>query len=151
MPTLKIVAACEKTIFDQDGPVSLISLFQRMNIQLQDAPLPERAISPTLWTIFTLWETDPKEFGQEFTQVVKIFAPDGTLFAENVGTFKNSDVEDSQIKIKIQLGALPIWSEGTVIIRVWLKDNETELGSYRFTIRYVHPPDHAPIVEPVIQ
>jgi hypothetical protein len=47
MPKLKALLACEKVIFDQDGPVSLIGIFQRMNIQLTGVPLRPVGIGST--------------------------------------------------------------------------------------------------------
>lgn len=137
MPQLKIVAACEKVIFDKDGPVSIISMFQQMRYPLPAAPLPEHAIAPNMWSVFTLWENDPKEVGKEFVQVVKVFAPDGALFSESEGTFRNVDAKSLQTHIKVQVSALPIWKEGTVKVCVFLKGDETLLGTYSFQINYV--------------
>ena len=88
MPKLKAVLACEKVIFDQEGPVSLINIFQRMNIQLTGVPLPEKAISPIMWNIFVLWESDPLPVGQEFNQVISVKAPDGEIFLLWENAFK---------------------------------------------------------------
>jgi hypothetical protein len=150
MPKLKIVAACEKTIVDQSGPVSLIGLFQRMNIQLQDAPLPEKAISPTWWSIFCLWENDPKEVGQEFTQITRVFAPDETLWMEFQQPFKNEDVENGQTKTSIVVGGIPIWAEGYLQVRVFLKGDDVELGSYRFIVAYQKRQQDTKVVTPVV-
>jgi hypothetical protein len=143
MPRLVLFTACEKTIFDMNGPVSLISIFQRMNIPLQSAPLPEKAVVPTLWSIFSLWETEPKERGQEFKQTVRVYAPDGVLFMEQEGMWKNDSSEDSQIKIGLQVAGLPIWTEGFIQVRVWLDNEETEAGSYRFRIHYLPKEENA--------
>ena len=133
--------ACEKVIFDQDGPVSLISIFQRMNIQLTGAPLPERALSPTLWCVFALWESDPREVGQEFTQVIKVVAPDGSIFMEHEGVFKNNSIDESQTKMKIQIPGIPIWEEGWLTVSSWLKGDESSVTEYKFEIRYLPPPE----------
>ena len=143
MPKFKFVVACEKTIIDTNGPVSLISMFQRMNIKLQQAPLPEKAIAPSLWSVFTLWENDPKEVGQQFTQVLRIYTPDGALWQEHEIPFKNDNVDDYQTKINLQMVGMPIWIEGFMDIRVWLKGNDAEVGSYRFTIAYLPKEENA--------
>jgi hypothetical protein len=109
MPKLKFVVACERTIFDQAGPVSLINIFQKMKFQLHAGiPLPEKAISPNQWSVFCLWENDPLEVGREFTQIVRVFAPDNTLFMEHEATFQNNDVEEYQTKINLLLTSIPI-------------------------------------------
>jgi len=140
MPKLKFVVACEKTIYDQTGPVSLINIFQKMKIQLHAGiPLPEKAIAPNQWSVFCLWENDPREVGVQFTQVVRVFAPDNTLFMEHEVTFQNNDVEEYQTKVNLMLTSIPIWSEGIAVVRVTLKGSNVELGSYRFDIQYLPP------------
>ncbi|MEO8869950.1 MAG: hypothetical protein ABI357_03870 [Granulicella sp.] len=146
MPKLKILAACEKVIFDQDGPASLINLFQAMNYRLQDAPLPERAIAPNQWCVFTQWEHEPRDVGQEFTQIITVTAPDGSLFAKHEGTFQSNTSEHVQTRTKMQFTSLPVWQEGTVAIRAFLKGNDEELGSYNFEVKYL-PKDEAIKIE----
>jgi hypothetical protein len=148
MPTLKIIAACERVLFDQEGPVSVVNIFQRMNVQLQAAPLPDKAVFQSLWSVFTLWENDPKEVGQEFTQVIQVFAPDGSLFVENEWSFKNTDADSTQFKIRARFPTLPIWAEGDVIVRVRLKNIDAEQGSFRFAIRYLPRGEDAKPIEP---
>ncbi len=137
MPQLKIITACEKVIYDQDGPVSLIGIFEAMQFRLQDAPLPDRAIAPNQWSVFTLWEPQIGETGHPFTQVIRVFAPDGTLFLENEHTFVAIDPERTQIRVRINVRSLPIWKAGKVDIKVFLKGNETEQGSTCFNIVYL--------------
>jgi len=144
MPKLKAVLACEKVIFDQDGPASVISIFQKMNIQLTGVQLPDNAVSPTMWTIFALWESEEGEVGQTFTQVLKVTAPDGSVFMEHEGNFVNNSTEDSQIKIKTQIPGLPIWKEGWVTVSAWLKGDDSPLGDFKFEIKYLPPPIPAP-------
>jgi hypothetical protein len=143
MPRLKLFVACEKTIFDINGPVSLIGIFQTMNFPVTDAPLPEKAISPTQWAIFSLWETSPEERDHEFTQTIRVFAADGSLWLENTGQWKNSSITDKQVKISVNVGGLPIWSEGLVLISVWLNDEKNEVGSYNFAVRHLRKDENA--------
>jgi hypothetical protein len=147
MPKLKMLAACERVLFDVDGPASVINIFQRMNIQLQAAPLPDKAVSNSLWNVFTLWENDPKEVGQEFTQIIRIYAPDGSLFTEHEWNFKNTVADSTQTRIRARFPTLPVWAEGDVVVRVWLKDIEAELGSASFSIRYLPRGEDAKPVE----
>ncbi len=138
MPSLVFVTACEKVIIDQTGPISLISVFQRMNIQIQaDSPLPTNAVAPNQWAIVCLWENFPKEVGQDFTQVLHVLAPDGMVFIEREDSFRNDDVDSSQTKLVLRFNVLPIWSEGDIVIKVWIKGLDEPVGSYRFSIRYL--------------
>jgi hypothetical protein len=148
MPVFKFVTVCEKVIIDQAGPVSLIALFQKMRIQLQDAPLPEKAISQTRWHVFCLWENDPKEIGQTFTQILKVFNVDGSVFSEYEMPFVNNTVGDTQTKFNILFNALPIWQEGNIVIRVWLKGTEKEVGECQFAVEYMPKQSVDKTVEP---
>ena len=143
MPKLRFVVACEKVIIDQAGPVSLISIFQKMNIQLQAAPLPEKALSNARWHAFSLWENDPKEVGQSFTVVVEVSNVDGSVFNRSEIPYTNNVPGNSQTKVNVMFVAIPIWLEGDTVIRTWLKENEKESGEYRFAVVYLPKVENA--------
>jgi len=147
MPILKIVAACEKVIYDLDGPVSLVGIFEGMKFRLQDAPLPDKAVAPNQWSIFTLWEPQIGELGKVFTQFTQVFAPDGSLFLENKHTFLTLEPERIQIRVRLNIKSLPIWQEGKVVIKVSLVGDEAELGSTCFNIVYIPKEDDSVITE----
>ena len=44
MPKLLALIVCERVIIDKQEMASFINVFQKMNIQLSGAPLPERAV-----------------------------------------------------------------------------------------------------------
>jgi hypothetical protein len=146
MPLLKIVAACEKVIYDREGPASLIGIFEEMKFQLLEAPLPDKAIAPNQWAVFTQWEPLPSDTGIPFTQVVRVYAPDGSLYIENEHTVVSIEPNRLHLRVRINVRSLPVWKEGIVQVKVFLKGNDTELGSTSFRIVYVakeeaaHPP-----------
>jgi hypothetical protein len=116
-----------------------------MNIQLQDAPLPENAISPARWAVFSLWQHEPSELGVEFTQRVRITKPNGEIFAEGVTPFKITEVDDLQSKNHMELFGLPINDEGFVTVRVWIDGAEDSAGEYRFYVKHNRKePDEKP-------
>lgn len=138
MPRLSILAVCEKVIFDQDGPATIVSLFESMLYQVQDAPLPEKAILPNQWAIFTQWEHTAEELGQEFVQVVVVTAPDGSEFSRNELAFTKKDPMKSISRTRILSKSIPIWQEGTVRIDVFLKGQDSApQGSTGFKVRYI--------------
>jgi hypothetical protein len=142
MPKLKFVVGCERVIIDRDGPASIIAIFEKMRIQLQEAPLPPKAISPSRWHIFSLWENEPSEAGQEFTQVAKVYAPDGEVFIEHEQTFKIPDAGNTQVRINIMLWSLPISMEGTILVKAWLKGSEELAQDFKFTVEYIKKGEH---------
>jgi hypothetical protein len=138
MPKLMILAACERVLIDRVASLpSLINIFQRMNIQIQDAPLPENAVSATRWAIFTLWQHSPEEKGIEFTQRTEVIGPSGVKFAEMTTKFKITENDDLQSKNQIELVGLPISTEGFLKVRVWLEGIADTTGEYQFLIKYL--------------
>lgn len=138
MPKLVVLAACERVIIDRTAALpSLINIFQRMNIRLQDAPLPDNAISPTRWSIFTLWQHTPEELGVEYTQKLEVINPQGGKFGEGTVKFRITEADDLQSKNSIELFGLPITSEGFVKVRVWIEGVPDTTGEYQFVIKYL--------------
>jgi hypothetical protein len=138
MPKLIILAACERVLIDRVSALpSLINIFQRMNIQLQDAPLPENAVSPARWAIFALWRHSPEERNIEFTQRTEVIGPSGVKFAEMTTMFKITETDDLQSKNYIELLGLPIYTEGFLKVRVWLEGIPDTEGEYQFLIKHV--------------
>jgi hypothetical protein len=121
-----------------------------MLVRLQEAPLPERAIVPNQWCVFTLWENNPLEVGREFVQVVRVIAPDGSLFLENEMPFRIVSADDIQIRLRLQIQSMPVWQEGKVEVKVFLKESENEVGSTCFKIRYLPKQDNAKASESTI-
>ncbi len=136
MPTFRFMVTCEKVIIDQSGPVSLIAIFQKINIQRTATPLPERAMSYIRWHAFSVWNIDPKEAGKTFIFVVKAFNPDGSVLSESEVPVPTR-ISDSEAKINVMYQAVPIWQEGNVVVQVWVKGNETERGECQFSIVYL--------------
>jgi hypothetical protein len=138
MPKLTILAACERVIIERDASLpSLISIFQRMNVQLQDAPLPENALSPTRWAIFTLWQLTPEERDVEYTQRTEVIAPSGDKFLEATTSFKITEADDLQSKNHLDIFGIPINVEGFIKVRVWLEGIADTTGEYQFLVKYL--------------
>lgn len=138
MPKLLVLAACERVLVDRAGSLpSLINIFQRMNIQVQDAPLPENAVSPARWAIFALWQHTPEEKDIEFTQRTQVLSPAGQQFAELITKFKITQNDDLQSRNHIEMLGLPISQEGFIKVRVWLEGYADAAAEYQFLIKYM--------------
>jgi len=142
MPKLVILAVCEKVLVERSGLPSLINIFQRMNVNLQDAPLPENAISPARWAIFSLWQHDPSEFGVQFVQKLAVIKPNGEIFSEATTPFKITEADDLQSKNHTDVFGLPINDEGFICVRVWLDGVEDSAAEYRFYVKHVKKEPH---------
>jgi hypothetical protein len=142
MPTLAILAACERVIIDRVGLPSLINIFQRMNVHPVPERIPENAVSPISWAIFVLWQHTEDELNKEFIQNVQVVTPDGRIFTSTQTSFKITEADDLQSKNHIVVLGLPVWSEGFMSVNVWLEGLETDKHSYLVAIKYL-PKDQA--------
>ncbi len=137
MPKLLALIVCERVIIDRQDMPSLINVFQRMNIQLSGAPLPEKAVSPTRWSVFSMWQHEEAEIGKAFTQVLQVAMPDGEIFFTSEQEFKISKPDDFQSKISSEFTGLPIWQEGFIEVRLSLKESQAPPSVYRFLVKYL--------------
>lgn len=139
MPRLILFVACERVLIDQNQLPSAIGIFQAMKFQLQDAPLPENAISPVRWAIFALWKHTGEERGVQFTQHIEILKPSGEVFGvptRAVFTLQG-EVEQSQSKVFVDVFGLPVGQPGTVKIRTWLENVPNSAGEYEFLVMHL--------------
>lgn len=137
MPKLMALLACEKVIIDRNSNTpSVISIFQHMNVPVADAPLPEGALAPTKWAIFTLWQHQESERNVDYIQHLQILAPSGETFSEVTASMKITEPDDLQSKNITEIFGIPISREGTMQIRVWLEGNEDAAAVYPFQIRH---------------
>jgi len=137
VPKLLALLVCERVIIDRQDMPSLINVFQKMNVPLTDAPLPERAVSPARWSVFTLWQHEESEVEKAFTQLLEVVLPDGEVFLKAEQEFKASTPEDLQSKITMEFGTLPIWQEGFIDVRVSLKDSNEPGQVYKFAVKHI--------------
>lgn len=127
---------CDRVIVDLNNKTpSIIGVFQRMNVVIQaGVPLPENAISPIRWSIFSLWQHDDADSGKEFVHHTEIVGPDGSIFATTVSPYTLSEPNDLQGKVFVEVIGLPIYREGIAKVRVWLEGYEQAKGEYPFFI-----------------
>jgi len=137
MPKVLIFAVCEKALIDVRQLPSLISIFQRMQIMLQDAPMPEGATSPVRWDVFTLWQHTEEEVGTEFRQRVVAYKPNGQPFIESFANFTIQSKDDLQSKNVFEMFGIPIEEEGMIRVVTFLGDSEEPIAEYSFAIKYV--------------
>jgi hypothetical protein len=140
MPVLNVLCTCERVIIDAKGIPSLISLFQRMDLQLTDTPFPEDAVAPARWVVFSMWQLSPEEVGREFIQHTKIIRPNGVVMHEATQPFRVQSDSDLHIRTYMELNGMFIGQEGFYRIQVWLEAEEVHEIS--FFIK------HIPVAQP---
>jgi hypothetical protein len=139
MPKLMALLTCEKVIVDLNSKTpSVISIFQTMNVPIAaNVPLPEKALAPIAWAVFSVWQHDESERGVEYTQRTEIIDPSGTQFANVATKFKITEPGDFQSKNTVAIFGLPVSAEGVMIVRVWLEGVEGSTAEYPFQIKHV--------------
>lgn len=130
MPTLTIIAACEKVIFDRVGIASLINIFQRLNITVADTEVPENAVAPLKWCVYTQWRHEPATAGKSYVQRVRVITPAGETFVEGSLPFTIESDTDPYTKHGFDIFGLPMAKEGEFKIQVWLEDVSNATGEY---------------------
>ena len=112
-----IFTPCEKVLQDPQSGVSLIAIFQEIKIQItHDAPeLPRDAVIPREWLIYSRFDLDMDEEGEEFTAVTTILWPDGALFATQ--SLTATQPTQSGMSFVIKLMGFPMGQNGSVKIQ----------------------------------
>ena len=137
MPKLLALIACERVILDKQDMPSLINVFRQMNMQLLDAPLPEKAISPVRWFVFTLWQNEETDIEKKSTQLLEVVLPNGEIFSSAEQEFRMANADDIQSKITLEFNGVPVWQEGVIQVRASLKGSEEPAHIYKIQIKHL--------------
>jgi hypothetical protein len=122
MITPYIVVACEKAIIDQDSVPSLISLFTKMIVNAPaEADVPENAVAPNNWVIFSIWNLEPGDEKRECILCTEILYPSGKPFTHTIKT-KMPLEADKRAQMAIKVQGFPIGQEGPYKIRTWIEE-----------------------------
>lgn len=128
---------CEKVVFDKRDAPSLIVIMQAVEVAFQaiggqsvqpDTKIPEDAVLPKEWFVYSRWESSAEDVGKNFEQVWQIYWPSGEKFVEHRFTLKpikqNDDIQQSYI----QMVGFPSGQAGKLRISTWL-----DCGGQRIT------------------
>jgi hypothetical protein len=141
MPVLNALCTCERIIIDTKGIPSLISVFQRMDLQLTEPTVAEDLVAPARWVVFCLWQLSPDEAGVEFVQHTRILRPNGVLFHETQQSFRLQGDSDFHVRTFIEMNGMIVGQEGTYRIQVWLGGREGDVRENTFSIRHIPMPE----------
>ena len=133
MPSLIILAVCERTILDRENNVSLINLLQGLNVKARpDAsqavqPLPRNSVAPKDWSIFSFWKPEQEDFEKPFQHVLQVLWPDQTEFKRHTGEVRFAEGKSQQVAINIV--GFPVGQAGDITVNVWLESNSHRVGN----------------------
>jgi hypothetical protein len=112
---LLLAAPCNMALQDPDVGHSLIGVFHEIKIQVsQDAEVPNNAMVPKEWAIFSKFSLEPNEEGKDYSLSTDIFWPDGNLLLNNVLPAK---IAKNGMAFIAKLQTFPMGQQGIVRIR----------------------------------
>lgn len=116
--------ACEKVILTADNVASLISLFNKIAVVVQnETELPKNAITPKEWAVFSIWDTEPGDELKDYTFCNQMFYPDQTQFGE-VHRVKMKIELNKRSQVNLQIAGFPIGQMGRYTVRTWIEENQ---------------------------
>jgi len=143
MPRLVIFAACEKVIIGQgDNSLSLIGILHslQLNVPMETGrpEIPESAVMPVTWSMFTMWQREPQDEGISYTQRVSLLSPQGKPLVESITPF---EMEKDFHRISNTIVGFPIGADGAHVLKLSIRRAASDVWDdvSTFPINITHP------------
>ena len=140
MPVLNAFVTCEKVIISEEGQLSLITIFDQLNVTVApDSEVARSAMIPAPWNFVTLWHREPTDGDQIFIQRMRLVSPTGTQLAEDDLEFSITGAMHRNI---MRAKAFPIGEAGphNLILSLRAKDGEWQtIATYTITVVHSVP------------
>lgn len=145
MPKLLLFLPCERVIVSREGPLSLITLLEGVNITMppeEYAGLPNDAIIPQLWHVVAKWNREENEEPQHWEQRVQVAAPDGRISTDSVTSF---DLAANQsMRNVLAVNGFPIKPLGVCKLTLFLRSAGEDDEAWREIATYPIPLQNVP-------
>lgn len=80
---LVIFTPCNNVLQDPQFGASLISVFHGIVFRVSEGTeLPPNAVTPKEWAVFSKYNMEPEDVGKDYTSILTIHWPDGSIFTE---------------------------------------------------------------------
>lgn len=139
MPKLLLFAPCEKVIVANDNTISLLTIFEEMQINIplaEEEKLPVNAQIPLKWFIFCLWQAEADEQKTIFEQLVEVTLPGDKAIT---GETTKIEFEKPHHRVITQLLVFPVTPSGLATISVKLRalpnENWDPIATYPLLIQ----------------
>ena len=147
MPTLLLLAPCEKVVVDQNNACSLIAILEEVKIQVvPGTPVPVGTVIPMQWAVVTLWEqASAYDVGRTFEQRTALVSASGKHLVELVGQFTSIE-HKPRVRLINQIVGMPVSEPGSHKIKIWFRElaqepkEWKEVATYPITIDLTQPP-----------
>ena len=123
MPKLLFFIPCERVIVAREGPISLITVLEGMNLNMpieEYDSLPDDATAPISWHVVTKWIANDDEERHPWEQRLQVITPNGRISTELIMVF---DLAENPVGIRniAQINGFAIKPLGDVTIRLSLR------------------------------
>jgi hypothetical protein len=135
MPKLLLFNPCEKVIIAEDHTVSLITIFETIQIHLprsKDDELPENALIPLKWFVYSVWLKQPGDEDKTFEQLVDVEFPGGRTLKSEITEFQ---IPKNKHRNVILIPTFPVTPPGFAKIKLSLR----EQGQQDWVLRGEYP------------
>lgn len=140
MPELLSLIACDRVIIDASGVPTIVSVIEKIEAEVPEgAEVPENAVSPKEWFVYTTWKRSVGETpGSVYKHVTEVVSPNPNLPRPRITSDFNFAGELH--KIVHTVFGLPLGKEGTLSVNAWLEKPEgspiTSVYTYPIQVRY---------------
>jgi hypothetical protein len=119
-----VIAACEKVIVSSDLDVSLITLFDKLTVEVAPGiELPASFVAAKEWALFSKWLPEPGDELKEYVHCFQMMYPDQSPFG-NVVRQKLRIEPKRQLQNIMKMVGFPIGRRGMYTVRVWIEQDE---------------------------
>jgi hypothetical protein len=130
---LLIFTPCEKVLQDVRSGQSLVNIFHEIKVQLPpNSEFPNDAVLPKEWAIFSKWAMDSEEEEREYESDVRIYWPNGKLWAEQ--TLQAAQPTKSHLIFMVQFQGFPFGQSGRLRVINSLRSDGVLVGNSELAI-----------------
>lgn len=145
MPKLLFFLACERVIVSREGPLSLITVLEGLNLNFpaeEYANLPDDAVAPTTWFVVAKWAQGDNEESHLWEQRIQVVTPNGRISTDATMSFDLA-TDPGGMRNIIQVNGFPVKPLGAVSIVLSLREAGRDDTAWQEVARYpinVHNP-----------
>lgn len=108
MPRVLIFAPCERAIVSNEGPLSLVSILEKLITTAPQAPTAEHATVPMRWFVVSVWIHEASDDGKTFEQMVRLIGRDGTTAMHTEPAQFTTSAEKTRFRFIGRMDQFPI-------------------------------------------
>jgi len=119
-----VIAACEKVIVSSDLDVSLITLFDKLTVEIAAGiEIPANLVAAKEWVVFSKWLPEAGDEVKEYVHCFQMMYPDQSPFG-NVIRQKLKIEQNKQAQNIMKMVGFPIGQQGSYTVRIWIEQGD---------------------------